>query len=376
MPTTRILTISHFDPDPVVNGFTSRYESVVSAARLFGNVEQLSIGPIGSGASIEVDPVVFTTDRRGRLQRMRCALGLGGPLRSARRVLAAAASERDIGLVLGFTYMNPELLGALAKAVPTYAFVEERPKSFGYQSSIRSNWWSRVAATVERSALRRLLGPVRSIVVIQPGEVAAAEARWHRHATVIPHAVASLAPLENNEGEGQDILCVGNFVERRNAEGLRSILDALDAIEPQSAAEVAVISRSGIARELTDYQGERLIVKGGVADLAPEYSRATIVLVPSFVAWGAKTTILQGWSARRPVVTTTEAAMTVGGVNGETVLAGSTPAEVATLLVALLNDRQLQRDLAEAGFAHVRRAHGQEAIAEALRELILGGQDE
>ncbi len=376
MPTTRFLTISHFDPDPLVNGFTARYESVSRAGRQLGSVQQLSIGPFGSGASIEVDPVVFTTGREGRLQRLRCALRFGGPLATARRTLRDAVLAAEVDVVLGFTYMNPELLGALARVLPTYAFVEERPKSFGYQSSIRTNWWSRLAATVERTALRQLLGPVRSIVVIQPGEVVAAETRWHRKAVVIPHAVASLAPFDGPRGDAVDILCVGNFIERRNAEGLRLILDALDALQPASDATVAVISRSGVARELIEYRGERLTVRGGVDNLAPEYAGTTIVLVPSFVAWGAKTTILQGWSADRPVVTTTAAASTVGAVDGETVLAGSTPLDVANLLVALLQDRQLQLAIAASGYSHVIAAHGDAAILEALRSLLDGSSHE
>ena len=372
MPTIRLFIISHFDPDPMVNGFTSRYASVSKAAQELGVVHHVSIGPLGSGSTIEVDPIVFTTGRAGRLQRLRCAIGFGGPLARARKAIRTAAKESQANLALGFTYMNPELLGRLAKEVPTFAFVEERPKSFGYESSIRTNWWSRAVATIERTALRRLLGPVRSIVVIQPGEVAAAEARWHRQAVVVPHAVEKAAPVRAMVGTPVDILCVGNFVERRNAEGLRLILDALDAVEPPNLASIAVISRSGVAHELLDYRGDRLEIRGGVADLAPANAAATIVLVPSFVAWGAKTTILQGWASHRPVVTTTVAASTVGGVHRETVLAGSTPEEVATLLVMLLEHPTQQTALADAGLLYVNTAHGEAAIADALRTLIAG----
>ena len=71
-------------------------------------------------------------------------------------------------------------------------------------------------------------------------------------------------------------------------------------------------------------------------------------------------------------MTTTVAASTVGGVHRETVLAGSTPEEVATLLVMLLEHPTQQTALADAGLLYVNTAHGEAAIADALRTLIAG----
>lgn len=363
-----VTTVQLLDPIPVANGFTQRYDAVEAALAARGTLRRLTLGPPGSGASIVVPSEVFQVDRRGRLQRARAALGLGGPVAAASKALdAACAGSRAVALL---TYRHPELAGRCAAHRPTWMFVEERPVGTHARPTRRA----RVLATLERSALRRLLGPVRSVVVIAPHEAPAAARRWNRPVVVVPHtidaeAVATTTPLAATEPGA--VLVVGNLADPRNAEGLRVILDALDETPGAETLTVSLVSATPLGIQPVT-RVVRVLERGPIEDLAPLYDAARVVLVPAFEAWGVKTTILQGWAARRPVVTTTSSAATVGEAGAAAVASGATPAAVASTLVAVATHLDRAEALVARGTTVLASEFSETALRRALDDLLDG----
>lgn len=359
------------DDQPMANGFTQRYDEVERAMATITEVHRLTCGPIGSGADIELPPQVFDLGRRGRLLRVRAALGLGGPFHHARRTIAAATAGSDA--VALFSYRHPEFAGATAKFRPTWMFVEERPRAMGAEALPSRR--ARVLATVERSAIRSLLGPVRAVVVIHRGEAAAAARRWKTAVAVVPHAidrsaVATTTPLEATIPGG--VVVVGNLAERRNAEGLHALLGALVEVDPTCSLHVTAISATGVDRAISETFSERLSVVGPVEDLRPFYDAARLVCVPAAVAWGVKTTILQGWAAKRPVVTTVACAATVDAEDGDGLVAVQSARQLAEALMELNHDLSRCASLVERGCAILEQRHSDSAVASAVGELLRG----
>jgi hypothetical protein len=371
MSSPRILLLRHFEVDPKANGFTARYDVVLSAARTFAMVEEATVGPVGSGATIEVEDLVFTTARSGRLRRLQAACRLGGPFARAAKVLDQYVGAKNITVVLGCTYRTPELYGKISRRVSTFVFVEERTRAFGYGASISPTLRSRMLATVERSGLRRLLGPVRGVAVIQPNEVPAAQKRWKRPVFVVPHAIVErsfdAAPEESLTAQ---ILTVGNYQERRNADGLRQFLDALSSVNSLAKPLVAVISATGFASELSGSFHDSIVARVNVEDLAPSYASAQIVVVPSSVISGSKTTILQGWAAKRPVVTTPESAESVGAIDGRDVLIGNSGTELVERCMEVLADPALGARLVAGGVESLGLRHSETAVRGALLSML------
>jgi len=371
MARLHLSTVVLLEDHPVANGFTQRYDEVERALATMADVDRVTCGPPGSGADLTLPADVFDLGRRGRLLRFRAALGLGGPFRVARRAIAAATAASDG--VLFFAYRHPEFAGLTAKRCPTWMFIEERPRAMG--DTLRFTRRSRVLATAERSAMRALLGPVEAVVVIHRGEVDAAEQRWKKPVAVVPHAVdrsavSTTTPLDQTTPGS--VLIVGNLTERRNAEGLRALLDALSDVDPVGAVAITAVSATGVDEALAARHRDRLTVVGPVRDLRPLYDATRIVCVPAAVAWGVKTTILQGWAARRPVVTTTASAATVDAVSGEGLVATSNAQSLALALIDLSNDLDRCSALVVRGAALLEERHSDAAVASAVDELLRG----
>lgn len=371
MTSPRMLLLRHFEVDPNVNGFTTRYDVVTRAARSLAMVEQATIGPVGSGATIEVDGVVFSTSRIGRVRRLQAACGLGGPFARATKVLDKFVATKKVSVVLGCTYRTPELYGRVARRVATYVFIEERARAFGYGEPASPTIRSRVLATMERSGLRHLLGPVRGLAVIQSGEIAAAERRWKRPVSVIPHAIVEAEVAGEPEAAlSVEVLTVGNFAERRNADGLRKCLSALRQMTGSTSLSLAAISATAFAGELDEFLQGAVECRVGVSHLGPSYASARVVLVPSFATSGSKTTILQGWAARRPVVTTQAAATSVGAVHGVDVLIGGSGEELVALCFALLSDAEMAERIVAGGANSLGLRHSERAVTTALKSML------
>jgi hypothetical protein len=371
MSSPRILLLRHYEVDPRANGFTARYDVVLKAARTFAMVEEATVGPMGSGATIECEDLVFTTSRKGRLRRLQAACGLGGPFARAAKSLDRFVGKKNVTVVLGCTYRTPELYSRIARRVSTYVFVEERTRAFGYGDRVSPTIRSRVLATIERSGLRRLLGPVRGVVVIQPNEIPAAARRWKQPVFVVPHAIEESSFHGSPDGSLEvEILTVANYQERRNADGLRQFLEALANSPLPSRPSVAVISATGYADELRGYFNDSVVARVGVDDLAPSYASTKVVVVPSFATSGSKTTILQGWAAKRPVVTTGESAASVGAVHGGDVLVGTSGAELVARCLEVLADASLSARLVARGEESLGLRHSEAAVRSALLSML------
>ncbi len=371
MTSPRILLLRHFEETPAVNGFTARYDMVVRAARTFAMVEEATIGPIGSGATIEVEACVFDTSRLGRIRRLQGALGLGGPFARASKTLEAAVKKKKVSVIFGCTYRSPELYRRVARRAATFVFVEERTRAFGYGASVTPSLRSQIFATAERNALRRLLGNVRGIVVIQSGEIEAAKKRWKKPVWVVPHAIAEEEFIgAATEALAVDCFTVGNFTERRNADGLRQFLEALEQSDESATWSLAAVSATGFAHELKEPSSRNVEFRGGLRDLGPSYASARVVVVPSFAISGSKTTILQGWAAKRPVVATRVAADSVGATHGIDVLVGETAHDLVQQCGHLLASSELTEQIVAGGTKSLGLRHSERAVVAALKAML------
>jgi Glycosyl transferases group 1 len=223
--------------------------------------------------------------------------------------------------------------------------------------------------------MRTLLGPVRAVVVIHRGEADAAAKRWKKPVVVVPHAVdraavATTTPLDATTPGS--VLIVGNLTEHRNAEGLSALLEALVEVDSDAALTITAVSATGVDPTLLAQYPDRLVALGPIDDLRPLYDATRLVCVPATVAWGVKTTILQGWAARRPVVTTVACAATVDAATGDGLLAASDARHLARALVELNGDLEQCGALVARGSALLEERHSDGAVASAVGELVRG----
>lgn len=166
------------------------------------------------------------------------------------------------------------------------------------------------------------------------------------------------------------VLCAGDFAHERNAGGLRDVLQCLGrtgAGERPVRVGVASARRFDLGPV---HSGVELVDLGPVDDLRPYYRAATVVLVPSFVVSGVKTQILQAWATGVAAVTTSAAAASVGGHDGDDLIAGDSPDAVARGVMRALSDPALRASLIDRARTSVRERFSTEHMTKALDQLL------
>jgi glycosyltransferase involved in cell wall biosynthesis len=363
---------------PEVDGFVHRWRSLLPEIEsAVDRVELFSLSwPRGDLVPRLVDrPVHRITvarppgSRRDRARRLAMRLAPSAFATRSERAIVGAVRARgcDAAVVMG-AHRTPDLVRALSFAVPTVLFAEERtpegPDDWGLAPG--------VAGRVEAFALRRAMRAVRAVVVIAGHEVAWASSVFGRPVIVVPHSVdvpAPGPPVPHPAAAGTgDVFVVGNFAAARNAAGLADVLDAMARRPEPPGFRLAVASGTALHPRLLERAGSAgMRVLGAVDDPLPHYRSAVATLVPAFDVRGVKTTILQGWAAGCPVVAAAPSAASVGGTDGQDLLAGGTADELVAALERVAGDAALRARLAENGARSYEARFGARAIGASMR---------
>jgi glycosyltransferase involved in cell wall biosynthesis len=255
---------------------------------------------------------------------------------------------------------------------PTVSFLEE---DFSiHPEEQRTTPWGRWLARVEDWSERRPLRRSRCVVVIAEPEV-----EWARKAfspapvLVVPHTIDlndwAAQPSSLPDLGPRAVFVTGYLDHLRNARGLRAIIDALRGLDVPGKPQLVVASITGLHPILKEVSDQFRFL-GGVDDVRPYYKAADATLVPSFKVSGSKTTILQGWAARCPVVTSSVAAESVGWTDGFELLAGESPADVARHLCEVVASPALQSTLAQNGERALSQRFSSERVRQSIEEAL------
>jgi len=170
---------------------------------------------------------------------------------------------------------------------------------------------------------------------------------------------------------GPWVLAVGNFAEPRNAEGLAEVVAEVERRGLGLTIRIRVVSGPGLHPLLEPWcRGGHLVYDPADTDrpLPSLYAEAWAALVPATRATGQKTTILQAWACRCPVVASDAAARTVNAIGAAAV--GADPAGLVVWLERLRTDQRELERLAEAGRRELATRFDDASALAALREAI------
>lgn len=280
-------------------------------------------------------------------------------------------SSSGCDLVVFLTSRRPDLARYISTRLPTILFAEERfsegPDGWG--------WAEGTFGELEATALRRALSAVAGVGVISSLEREWAEQEFGLPAIVVPHSLDDAYWQERQDAPAavlgpRDVFVIGNFGARRNAAGLREVIDRLSADQGERALRIAVASGTDAHPLLRDVPSELLLWLGAIDDPRPYYRSAGATLVPSQQVRGVKTTILQGWLTECPVVATEVSAASVDGVDGLDLLASPTPDGLADALHRVVEDRALRKRISRAGSESYAARHSPGVVDAALENLL------
>ena len=177
-------------------------------------------------------------------------------------------------------------------------------------------------------------------------------------------------PPEEREG----VLFIGGFEHPPNLEAALSLVQEVMPLVWRECGEVPVTIVGPSAPPQIEALGSSLVdIKGWVHDLDPLLDSASALVAPLSYGAGLKGKVTQALAAGLPVVTTPVGAEGLDAIDGEQLLIGETPSELAERVVRVLRDAELWQRLSRSGQQLVAERCSPAVMAKRLCELLREG---
>lgn len=240
---------------------------------------------------------------------------------------------------------------------------EDRPRAAYYEMEARRY------EALEEEVLRDF----DHVYVCSEGDKARLHAGYGSELCVLPNAVRLPSAARRGADEGVfTLLFVGTLGYYPNEDAVQyfgsEILPHIRRLTRSDFAVKIVGSGAGprLRRIAVDY-GMQLI--GEVPDIAPWYQKSSAVVVPVRAGGGTRIKVLEAFSHRRAVVSTSTGMEGIDADDDVHVLIADTPEVFAERCVRLMADRVLRDRLAENAFSLFRHSYSAEAIKRTIASL-------
>ncbi len=245
---------------------------------------------------------------------------------------------------------------------------------------IREASGDRRTADAERARLSQLLAFQRLLLLrfdicylASPAERDVLARRWpDKRFEVLPNVVRLPDPPVSRTPAGRDVLFLGSLGYLPNEDGVlyfcERVLPALQASgEPVSLRVVG----TNVPYSIRKWHGKSGVdVVGPVRDVAVEYARARITIVPLRVGSGTRIKILEAFSYGVPVVSTSAGAEGLDVKGNVHLLLADTPEEFAGCCRRLLEDQTLASTLTANAMTWLREHHTPAAVRDIFHSLF------
>ena len=196
-------------------------------------------------------------------------------------------------------------------------------------------------------------------------------AAWYGLARIetIPNACPRVVPAPPAPGHDR-LLFVGNLTYQPNIDAVRELVGAILPAIRRDRPTVTVDIVGNHEGRLSALASPGIVLAGAVADLAPWYADADVVVVPLRHGAGTRIKVLEALAYRRPVVATPTA---IAGLHlrGDHDVVIAEPRHLAAAVLRVLADPSLAAALADHGFATATDHYAPEIIAANVRSVVL-----
>jgi glycosyltransferase involved in cell wall biosynthesis len=237
---------------------------------------------------------------------------------------------------------------------------------------LRWRWECAKTARFESAVARA----VEAVCVTSEPDAAAFERWGTREVIVVPNGVDTKAVVYQEPAASSQLVYIGNFGYRPNVLAARELADEILPRVQRSHPAAAVILVGPGSEPLAPSVRPGVETTGEVQSTLPYLHAAGAVVVPLRAGSGTRLKILESMAAGTPVVATPLAVAGLGVRDGEEVLLGDSPADLAAQVARLLSDPALARGLSVRARALVEQKFDWSVVARPLVELHarLGGR--
>lgn len=386
----RVLAVSHTPIWPIRSGAAIRRSMTLNALGSLGSVDLLMVGEVeGAKSRIPAEaPVQHAWEMPARKvrpalhERLAWLLTLDEPIEAIewdRRKLAARCETRyDV-----VWYFRP-VAYALAGRIPSkftvvdYDDLEDDKIRLALahgadrKSPLRRRLTKRLNAIAWHHYQHSLATEVDAVVLCSDEDRKRLGAK---NCYVVPNGYPDVASVDRNPIPSNVILFVGTFDYEPNADAaeffVRQILPLVIKQIPDCIIRLVGRPTSRIER----LAHESVVVVGEVADVAKEYARAAISVVPIRYGSGTRIKILESFSRRVPVVSTSVGKAGLDLEGEKELLIADTPSHFADACIRLLRDRVTREALAERASFALATNYGQQQLSMAVRDVLKTNYD-
>jgi polysaccharide biosynthesis protein PslH len=229
-------------------------------------------------------------------------------------------------------------------------------------------WEARKTEHYERMAL----AAADAVCAASDADAATFERWGARRCVVVPNGVNAASVDHRLPVPEPRLLYLGYFGYRPNAEAARELVrEVLPRVRAEVAdASVRLVGRGSERLGRLDQSG--VAVVGGVDDVVEHLHGARVLVLPLRAGSGTRLKVVEAMAAGLPVVSTPFGILGLDVEDGEEVLLGESPADLAAQTLRVLRDDDLARSLSRAGRALVERRYDWSIVAQPLIELHAG----
>jgi hypothetical protein len=235
--------------------------------------------------------------------------------------------------------------------------------------------WALAKAALLRLDDVQLAMRVKHSLVASPAEVGLL---WPARAvSVLPNGCAFPATAPPVTADSNRLIFYGSLFYGPNVDGIRwmcrEVWPLIRRHRPDARLDIVGLGHEALA-ELADVPG--VTFHGFVGDLDAIIRQAAALVVPLRVGGGTRVKILEAWAKGLPVVSTTVGAEGLGARDGESLLLGDAAKAFATRCVHVLENADLRRRLAAAGYEHGSRKFDWSVIHAGIEDVLGQGTPE
>lgn len=268
--------------------------------------------------------------------------------------MVPAASRVRVPVVLDAYDVESELLGSVADS------------SSPGPARLRLRWEQHKTRRFERQVSTQ----VSAVCTTSDADAEVFEGWGAREVVVVPNGVDTAAIAYRPPAvSGAELLYVGHLGYQPNAAAARELTaDVLPLVrDSEPEARVRLVGRD--AARLASLAGPHVELLGEVPDVLPELRRARAVVLPLRGGSGTRLKVLEAMAAGVPVVATPFAVTGISVRDGEHVLLGATPRELAAQVVRICRDEAFAASLSRNARELVERSYDWSIAGEPLRAL-------
>lgn len=168
-----------------------------------------------------------------------------------------------------------------------------------------------------------------------------------------------------------DLLFTGNMSYPPNVNGVeylvRQILPLVHASRPETRLMIAGANPSPAVLALAS---DKVEVSGWVEDIRECYAASRVFIAPMQIGTGLQNKLLEAMAMQLPCITSPLANKALNAIDGVDILVGTTPAEYARHIIALLDDPEKEKEIALNGQRFVLSNYNWDAQTSKLERLI------